>query len=287
MTQGSVNPTPDPNLSAPSAVVPEAAAPVAPAPPVPQPPAQPENPAPPLGVPILEMKKISKTYTDLGKNRQLKVLIDIDLTVQEGDFLAIMGKSGSGKSTLLNIIGLLDRPTSGIYEMDGKPVAHLTETQGAIYRRRHIGFIFQSFNLLQQMNMLDNVAIPLRLDGVSKEEAEARAQEVLQKVGLSDRLTHLPSELSGGQQQRVAIARAMVNRPRLLIADEPTGNLDPGDETAVMKLFLDLNTEHGKTIIMVTHNPNLGKACKRILYLEDGQVNSTDKDHILSKFSYR
>jgi putative ABC transport system ATP-binding protein len=218
----------------------------------------------------LEARNISKTfYTgDIAHD----VLIDISFTINEGEFLAITGPSGSGKSTLMNIIGCLDQPTTGSYAIEGTDVSHFSSDELAHIRNAKIGFIFQKFNLLADLTALDNVALPQLYAGKSEEEARASAQKSLEMVELSDRLHHYPYQLSGGQQQRVAIARALVNDPAIILADEPTGNLDSKTGELIFASFLRLNKEHKKTIILITHDPGLAQKTNRIIKLFDGKL---------------
>lgn len=200
----------------------------------------------------------------------------INLEVDAGEFIAIMGPSGSGKTTLMNIIGCLDTPTSGEYYLNNKLVNQLNEDELAGIRNKEIGFVFQSFHLLAKNSALDNVLLPMKYAGANIDEATVRAKHVLDQVGLSDRMSHGPTELSGGQQQRVAIARAMVNTPSILFADEPTGNLDSKTEGEVMGLFKELN-EEGQTIILITHEEEIAKQSKRIINIKDGLIESDTK----------
>ena len=200
----------------------------------------------------------------------------INLEVDAGEFIAIMGPSGSGKTTLMNIIGCLDTPTSGKYYLNNKLVNQLNEDELAGIRNKEIGFVFQSFHLLAKNSALDNVLLPMKYAGANIDEATIRAKHVLNQVGLSDRMSHGPTELSGGQQQRVAIARAMVNTPSILFADEPTGNLDSKTEGEVMGLFKELN-EEGQTIILITHEEEIAKQSKRIINIKDGLIESDTK----------
>ena len=200
----------------------------------------------------------------------------INLEVDAGEFIAIMGPSGSGKTTLMNIIGCLDTPTSGEYYLNNKLVNQLNEDELAGIRNKEIGFVFQSFHLLAKNSALDNVLLPMKYAGANIDEATVRAKHVLNQVGLSDRMSHGPTELSGGQQQRVAIARAMVNTPSILLADEPTGNLDSKTEGEVMGLFKELN-EEGQTIILITHEEEIAKQSKRIINIKDGLIESDTK----------
>jgi len=201
----------------------------------------------------------------------LHVLKGIDFSVQEGELVAIMGSSGSGKSTLLNILGMLDTADEGVYELDGVPIKDLNETKAAKYRNQFLGFVFQSFNLINYKNALENVSLPLYYQGYKRKERQQQALDYLSRVGLRDWATHLPSELSGGQKQRVAIARAMASKPKVLLADEPTGALDTKTSYEVMGLIQQIN-EEGKTILVVTHEPDIAQMCKRIVKLKDGVI---------------
>ena len=215
---------------------------------------------------MLEINKLQKSYA-IGDS-SLHVLKGIDLSVSQGEMVAIMGSSGSGKSTLLNIIGMLDEADSGDYVLDNVPIKNLTEKKAAIYRNKFLGFIFQSFNLINYKNALENVALPLYYQGLKRKERQEKARFHLQKVGLLDWQTHLPSELSGGQKQRVAIARALASNPKLLLADEPTGALDTTTSSDIMAFLQQLN-EEGITILIVTHEEDIAAMCKRIILLRD------------------
>jgi putative ABC transport system ATP-binding protein len=218
---------------------------------------------------VIEMKNIVKTYT-MGHNN-LTVLKGIDLIIKKGEFVAILGPSGSGKSTLMNIIGCIDTKTSGEYYLDGKNIEESSEDDLASVRNDKIGFIFQKFNLLPRLTTLHNVEIPILIRGKSSKVAKAKAKEILKKVGLEDRMLHKPIELSGGQQQRVAIARALIGEPKLLLADEPTGNLDQTSGKEIMELFHALHQE-GNTIIMITHDEKVAKKAERIIHITDGNI---------------
>lgn len=220
---------------------------------------------------MIKIEDLHKSY-DTGKNK-LHVLKGINLNINEGEFVSIMGSSGSGKSTLLNIIGILDEKDSGIYELDGIPIEHLTEVKAAEYRSRFLGFIFQSFNLINYKTALENVALPLYYQNVPRKERTQRALEYLKKVGLEQWAEHKPNELSGGQKQRVAIARALVTDPKVVLADEPTGALDSKTTHDIMKLLQEINNE-GKTIIIVTHEPDVAAQTKRNVFLRDGVIES-------------
>ena len=219
---------------------------------------------------LIELSGISKSYRT--GDVVTPVLFDIDLQVSQGDYVALMGPSGSGKSTLMNLLGLLDRADSGHYRLDGQDVTDLSAAQHAEVRNRTIGFVFQSFNLLKRMTVLENVALPLLYAGQSRAAARKRAQEVLEQVGLATLEHRMPNQLSGGQQQRVAIARSLVNRPPLLLADEPTGNLDTKTTNEVLEVIGQLNREQGLTIVIVTHEPEVARHAKRLVKLKDGVV---------------
>ena len=206
----------------------------------------------------------------------LQALDHVNFSVEEGDFIAIMGPSGSGKSTMMNILGCLDRPTSGKYYLDGKEVAGLSDDELAHTRNAKIGFVFQNFNLLSKITAQQNVALPLVYAGVPEEERMERAKKALQSVGLGERMDHKPNEMSGGQRQRVAIARALINNPAIVMADEPTGNLDTKSSYEIMDIFKKLNAM-GKTVVMVTHEPDIGQQTKRILVMRDGHLNSDER----------
>ena len=217
----------------------------------------------------VKLANISKVYK-MGDNEVI-ALNGVDLDIAEGEFVAIMGPSGSGKSTLMNILGCLDTPTTGSYLLDNEEVANLSEDVLAKIRNKKIGFVFQNFNLLSRISALENVALPLVYAGVSKTERINRAQELLKMVGLADRQHHMPNELSGGQRQRVAIARALVNNPKIIMADEPTGNLDTKSSVEIMAMFKELYKK-GKTIILVTHEPDIAENAKRIITVRDGKI---------------
>jgi ABC-type lipoprotein export system ATPase subunit len=221
---------------------------------------------------LIELKDIYKTY-QLG-DIAVPVLKGVSLKVARGELVALMGASGSGKSTLMNILGCLDRPTSGEYWLDGEEVSGFSADQRALVRNRKFGFVFQNFNLLPRTSALDNVAMPLTYTAghLSERQARNQAREVLEQVGLADRLDHEPSQLSGGQQQRVAIARALVNHPPLIFADEPTGNLDSRTSAEVLHMFQQLNEQKGITIIIVTHDPVVAQHAQRIIHIHDGLI---------------
>ncbi len=223
---------------------------------------------------MISIKDLNKSYK-MGAN-SLHVLKGINLEVDEGEFVAIMGSSGSGKSTLLNIIGMLDEHDSGSYVLDGFVIENLTETKAANYRNKFLGFIFQSYNLINFKNVVENVALPLYYQKVSRSKRKEMAMGYLDRVGLTNWADHMPNELSGGQKQRVAIARALAARPKLLLADEPTGALDTTTSHEVMRLIQEINDE-GKTVLMVTHEDDIAKMCKRIVRLKDGVIISDEK----------
>ena len=218
---------------------------------------------------MLELKSLHKSYK-MGSN-YLHVLKGINFKVNEGELVAIMGSSGSGKSTLLNILGMLDSADKGSYFLDKIEIKNLDETKAAKYRNKFLGFVFQSFNLINYKNAVENVALPLYYRGISRKKRQTEALNFLQKVGLSNWSTHLPSELSGGQKQRVAIARALVSNPKVLLADEPTGALDSKTSNEVMSIIQKINNE-GKTILVVTHEEEIAKMCKRVVKLKDGLI---------------
>jgi putative ABC transport system ATP-binding protein len=225
-------------------------------------------------LPIIRIDGVHKYY-DLGETK-VHALRGIDLEVQPGEFVAIMGSSGSGKSTLMNLLGCLDKPTSGRYLLDGTDVAQLDKNALASIRNRNLGFVFQGFNLLSRTTALENVELPTLYARLPKEERLDRARKALEMVGLGERVEHFPSQLSGGQQQRVAIARALVNRPSILLADEPTGNLDSRTSVEIMQIFQELN-EQGLTIMLVTHEPDIAQFAKRIVVFRDGKIRKDER----------
>jgi putative ABC transport system ATP-binding protein len=220
-------------------------------------------------MPIAELRELSKTY-QMGPT-EVHALREVSLAFEKGDYVAIMGPSGSGKSTLLNILGCLDTPTSGSYYLGGEDVARLSDAELSDVRCRRLGFIFQSYNLIQQLSVLENIEVPLVYQGWSARDSHRRARALAHLVGLADRLHHRPAELSGGQQQRVAIARAMANDPLVVLADEPTGNLDTATGREILAMLDQLNAR-GKTILMVTHDPSVAQSAHRIVRLVDGRV---------------
>lgn len=218
---------------------------------------------------LVELEKATRIYT-MG-TRTLYALRDLSLSIERGEFVAVIGPSGSGKSTLLNLVGGIDKPTSGQVWVDGTRIDLLEENALAIWRRDHIGIVFQFFQLLPTLTALENVTLPLELRGGERSKRRAHAEQMLERVGLGARMSQLPSELSGGEQQRVAIARALVNDPPLLLADEPTGNLDSGNAEQIIQLLQEL-ADAGKTILLITHEPNLARAAHRVIPMRDGQV---------------
>ena len=228
---------------------------------------------------VIDISQLTKTYV-MGQT-QVRALRGIDLRIRTNEYVALMGPSGSGKSTLMNLLGCLDTPTSGVYHLDGRDVSRMDDAELAHIRNEKIGFVFQTFNLLPRQTTLENVALPLVYAGMGKGERQARAAEVLASVGLGDRLDHRPNELSGGQRQRVAIARALVNNPAIILADEPTGNLDTKTSIEIMEIFEDIQSR-GNTVILVTHEPDIAEHAHRIVRLRDGEVESDRaNDHII------
>jgi putative ABC transport system ATP-binding protein len=227
-----------------------------------------------LEIPAIEVQAVHKYYS-LGEAK-VHALRGVDLTIEPGEFVAIMGSSGSGKSTFMNMLGCLDKPSSGKYVLGGTDVSLLDKKELAAVRNRKLGFVFQGFNLLSRTTALENVELPTLYAHIDREERLARAKDVLTMVGLGDRMDHFPSQLSGGQQQRVAIARALVNRPAILLADEPTGNLDSRTSVEIMQIFQDLN-DSGLTIVLVTHEPDIAQFAKRIVVFRDGKIRRDDQ----------
>lgn len=229
------------------------------------------------GETLLKVENLCKIYSldsgiKGGGTINSQVLFDVNLTIDRGEFVAIMGHSGSGKSTLMNILGCLDTPTSGHYWLDGRDIASLSDDELARVRNRNIGFVFQGFNLLKRMTALDNVATPLLYAGVTRSESRKRALELLRQTGLGNFAAYQPNQLSGGQQQRVAISRALVNNPQLILADEPTGNLDTQTSLEIMAIFKQLNREQGITIVLVTHEDDIAACTRRLVRLQDGRI---------------
>ena len=228
--------------------------------------------------PVIELDHIHKTYT-MG-DVEVHALRGVSLTIREGEFVAIMGASGSGKSTMMNIIGCLDRPTRGTYILDGQDVSQLSKDERADIRSQKVGFVFQGFNLLSRTSAIENVELPMLYAGLDSEERQKRAHEALAAVGLTGREQNHPNQLSGGQQQRVAVARALVNRPALILADEPTGNLDSRTSIEVMEIFQRLNREQGITLVLVTHEPDIAEYAQRVVVFKDGRIK---KDYRIEK----
>ncbi|MBQ3800863.1 MAG: ABC transporter ATP-binding protein [Treponema sp.] len=222
--------------------------------------------------PVIEMQDVRRVYV-MG-DQEVHALRGISFVIREGEFVSIMGPSGSGKSTCMNMIGCLDRPTAGIVKINGKETAKMGEKELANLRNRTVGFVFQQYFLLNSMSVLENVMLPLRYQGIGKRQRQEMAVQALEKVGLSDRINHHPYELSGGQKQRVAIARATVTRPKIILADEPTGALDSATGKAVLKLFYRINRTEGTTIVIVTHDPRIGSITNRCIHILDGSIKS-------------
>ena len=225
---------------------------------------------------IVDIRNLSKVY-QLG-TFEVSGLCDLDLDIEQGQYIAIMGPSGSGKSTLLNVLGCLDTPSSGIYNLAGEDVSSLDDNELSAIRGSRIGFIFQSYNLIAQLNVIENIEVPMYYQGVGEHKSFGRAKELAEMVGLGDRLKHRPSELSGGQQQRVAIARSLANDPVIILADEPTGNLDSESGTEILSILDDLH-QRGKTLIVVTHDENIANQAERIIHLLDGRVERQEYSH--------
>jgi len=220
---------------------------------------------------VIEMHDIVKNFF-IGQPNELHILKNIDITVEEGEFLSIVGQSGSGKSTLMNLIGALDRPTSGHYTLAGHDIAKMNDNGLSDIRNQQIGFVFQTFNLIPRSTALRNVELPMLYSGISSGKRAKRAKELLELIEMGDRMDHLPNELSGGQKQRVAIARAMANDPAIILADEPTGSLDSSTGRMVMDIFHKLHREQGKTIVLITHNAELAQETQRMLTIHDGRI---------------
>lgn len=221
---------------------------------------------------IVKVKGLNKEYK-MGRNNQVVALAGVDIEVKQGEFLAVMGPSGSGKSTLLNMIGTLDRPTKGSVFIGDIDVAKARQSKLPNLRNKKIGFIFQQYNLIPTLTAIENVMLPLKYSSIRKSEARKMAKESLEIVGLADRLKHKPAELSGGQQQRVAIARALVTKPDIILADEPTGELDTHTGKEIIQLMLDLNKKNKQTFIVITHNPEISQVCDRTIFIRDGKVS--------------
>ncbi|MGB4093669.1 MAG: ABC transporter ATP-binding protein [Ruminococcus flavefaciens] len=233
---------------------------------------------------IISMRNIVKKYF-IGQPNELEILHGLDLEIHEGEFAAIVGPSGSGKSTLMNIIGALDKPTSGFYELNGTDISQLDDSELSEIRNKEIGFVFQNFNLISRTNAIENVELPMLYAGVGRKERRKRAEELLELVGMSDRADHNPNELSGGQKQRIAIARALINTPSIILADEPTGALDSATGRMVMDIFHKLHKEERKTIILITHSPELASETERILTINDGNIVSDSKGGVTDALS--
>jgi len=224
---------------------------------------------------VIELQGLTKTYFKSDGTVLVQALDDLDLDISRGQYMGVMGASGSGKSTLMNLLGALDRPTTGEYRLDGMDIAQLDDEKLSEIRGRKIGFVFQSFNLIPELTVAENVQVPLFYRGVPRSERQISAQQMLDRVGLSDRLLHRPNQLSGGQQQRVAIARSLVGKPSIVLADEPTGNLDSATGNAILDLFDELHRD-GLTLIMVTHDEHVAERCNRVIRLSDGRLESDE-----------
>lgn len=235
-----------------------------------------------MATPIIEITNITRDFP-LG-TEVIKVLKGIDLVIHKGEYVALMGPSGSGKSTLMNLLGCLDTPTSGSYVLNGKNVSLMVDDELAEIRNKEIGFVFQTFNLMPRTTALDNVALPMVYAGFSKSDRNDRAAEVLKQVGLDDRMDHKPNQLSGGQRQRVAVARALVNKPSIILADEPTGNLDSKTSVEIMGLFNDIHAQ-GNTVILVTHEEDIAAYAHRIIRLKDGLIEKDFKNEKITSYS--
>jgi putative ABC transport system ATP-binding protein len=222
---------------------------------------------------MIELKDIVKKYF-IGEPNELTVLKGLNINIKEGEFVSIVGQSGSGKSTLMNILGALDRPTEGEYTLDSIPLAGMNDNELSAIRNKKIGFVFQTFNLIPRTTALSNVELPMFYKGIGKRERAERAKELLKLVEMEDRMDHLPNELSGGQKQRVAIARSLANDPSIILADEPTGSLDSKTGKLVMDIFMRINSEEGRTVILITHNEELARMTQRIISLSDGEIIS-------------
>ena len=232
-------------------------------------------------MPLVELSEIRKSFS-MG-NEEVEILHGISFSVEKGEFVAMMGPSGSGKSTTMNILGCLDKPTSGTYTLNGQNISDLESDDLAVIRNSTIGFVFQGFNLLQKTSAIENVELPLLYAGMQKKERRERAREALVEMGLEDRLWHEPTQLSGGQQQRVAIARGIVNRAPILMADEPTGNLDSKTSDEIMRLFKKINEEEGTTILLVTHEPDVAAYAERIVHFKDGRITSDEMNRAVRR----
>ncbi len=234
---------------------------------------EPTHPSPNGRHPVADLRNIRKIYYKPDGSVLVEALAGVDLRIDAGQYVAIMGASGSGKSTLMNVLGCLDRTTEGTYRLDGRDVSEMNDDELSRIRREKIGFVFQAFNLISELSTIENVEVPLFYQGVPRAERHRRARRRIEQVGLGDRMTHRPSELSGGQQQRVAIARALVNNPAVIMADEPTGNLDTKTGAAILNLLSELH-DSGMTIIIVTHDDRVADRCQRLVQLSDGLIES-------------
>ena len=233
---------------------------------------------------IISMRNIVKKYF-IDQPNELEILHGMDLEIREGEFAAIVGPSGSGKSTLMNIIGALDKPTSGSYELNGTDISKLDDSELSEIRNKEIGFVFQNFNLISRTNAIENVELPMLYAGIGRRERRKRAEKLLDLVGMSDRADHNPNELSGGQKQRIAIARALANTPSIILADEPTGALDSATGRMVMDIFHKLHKEEKKTIVLITHSPELASETERIITINDGNIVSDSKGGVINVHS--
>jgi len=222
---------------------------------------------------MIDIRNVTKKYF-IGQPNELTVLKDLNISIKEGEFVSVVGQSGSGKSTLMNILGALDRPTAGEYTLDDIPLSGMNDNQLSAIRNMKIGFVFQTFNLIPRTSALSNVELPMFYKGVGKKQRSERAKELLRLVEMEDRMDHMPNELSGGQKQRVAIARALANDPSIVLADEPTGALDSKTGNLVMEIFLRINSQEGRTVILITHNETWAKQTQRIITLSDGEIIS-------------
>ncbi len=229
-----------------------------------------------LNMSIVNFQNVFKNYK-MGKI-QVSALKNIDLEIEKGEYVAIMGPSGSGKSTILNLLGCLDKPSQGKYELDGKDVSKLNDEQLSNIRGKKVGFIFQSYNLIAQLNVIENIEVPMYYQGITEKDSAIRATELAEMVGLGNRIKHRPNELSGGQQQRVGIARALSNDPVMILADEPTGNLDTQSGGEILDILHDLH-QKGKTLVVVTHDPAIGKHAQRTIHLMDGMIEKDQRNH--------
>lgn len=229
-----------------------------------------------MNEPVVQLRRVSRIYRKPGTDVEVAALHEIDLDLMRGEYTAIMGASGSGKSTLMNLLGCLDRPTTGTYVLGDEDVSKLDDDELSMIRSKRIGFVFQNFNLIQQLTVVENLEVPMFYSGVAPQVRHERARQLAERVGLSDRLDHRPTQLSGGQQQRVCIARSLVNDPLILLADEPTGALDSRTGEQILGIFEEL-VANGVTVILVTHDPKVGERCRRVIRLQDGDIISDDR----------